>query len=179
MERKSVRTRDGVELSYLTGGQGRPVFLLGGWSQTASVYAGQFEDFCQSHTVYALENRGHGASQKPADGYRIHRFAKDLFDVVEALDLRDFDAVGHSLSVAMLWAYLDMFGAERPARRLIFIDEPAALMARPSWTQQEINEAGSIHPTLESLDEMVVAIRRTRSVEDHLEIISGDVHQQG
>lgn len=173
MERKSVRTRDGVELSYLTGGQGRPVFLLGGWSQTASVYEGQFADFCQSHTVYALENRGHGASQKPTDGYRIHRFAKDLFDVVEALDLRDFDAVGHSLSVAMLWAYLDMFGAERPARRLIFIDEPAALMARPSWTQQEINEAGSIHPTLESLDEMVVAIRRTRSVEDHLEIISG------
>ncbi|SFK15807.1 Pimeloyl-ACP methyl ester carboxylesterase [Pseudovibrio ascidiaceicola] len=173
MERKTVQTRDGVELSYLTGGQGRPVFLLGGWSQTATVYAGQFADFCQSHTVYALENRGHGDSQKPSDGYRIERFAKDLFDVVEALDLRDFDAVGHSLSVAMLWDYMEMFGTERPARRLICIDEPAALMARPSWTEKETNEAGSIHPNLESLDEMVTAIRQTRSIEDHLEIIGG------
>ncbi len=113
MERKSVQTRDGVQLSYLTGGHGRPVFLLGGWSQAATLYAGQFADFCQSHTVYALDNRGHGDSQKPTDGYRIERFAKDLFDVVEALDLHDFDAVGHSLSVAMLWAYMDMFGTER------------------------------------------------------------------
>jgi len=173
MERKTVMTRDGVELSYLTGGQGRPVLLLGGWSQTATVWAGQFADFCQSHTVYALDNRGHGESQKPSDGYRIQRLAKDLFDVVEALDLRDFDAVGHSLSVAMLWAYQDMFGTDRPARRMVFIDEPAALMARPSWTEQEINEAGSIHPTLEALDEMVRSIRETRSIEDHLAIIGG------
>ncbi|GHB23072.1 AB hydrolase superfamily protein YdjP [Pseudovibrio japonicus] len=171
MERKTVQTRDGVQLSYLTGGHGRPVLLLGGWCQTATVYAGQFADFCQSHTVIALDNRGHGESEKPADGYRIERFAKDLFDVVEALDLRDFDAVGHSLSVAMLWDYVAMFGTERPPRRLISIDEPAALLARPSWTEREIEEAGAIHPSLESLDEMVVAVRKTRTVEDHLAII--------
>lgn len=171
MERKSVQTRDGVRLSYLTGGHGRPVILLGGWSQAATLYAGQFEAFSQSHTVYALDNRGHGESEKPATGYRIQRLAKDLFDVIEALDLTDFDVVAHSLSVSMMWAYLDMFDTERPPRRLVFIDEPSALLAHPSWTEQEIAEAGAFVHSLERLEKLVGRVRETRSIEDHLAFI--------
>ncbi|GHB23066.1 hydrolase signal peptide protein [Pseudovibrio japonicus] len=171
MERKSVQTRDGVRLSYLTGGQGRPVILLGGWSQAATVYAGQFEAFTQSHRVYALDNRGHGESEKPPSGYRMQRLAKDLYDVIEALDLTDFDVVAHSLSVSLMWAYLDMFDTERSPRRLVFIDEPSAMLARPSWTEQEIAETGAFVPSLEGLDGLLRVIRGTQNVDDHLAFI--------
>ncbi|KZL05426.1 AB hydrolase superfamily protein YdjP [Pseudovibrio axinellae] len=171
MERKCVQTRDGVTLSYLTGGRGPAVLLMGGWSQAATLFDRQFRDFAQTHTVYALDNRGHGDSQKPSDGYRIQRMAKDLLDVVEALGLTEFDIVAHSLSVAIVWAYLDMFGTTNPPRRLIFIDQPAALLARPSWTQKQISQAGAVISSLETLDDLLTRIRATDTIEDHLSII--------
>lgn len=173
MERRTVRTRDGVGLSYLAGGAGRPMILMAGWSQAATLFAGQFAAFSAAGQVIALDNRGHGESDKPGDGYRVQRFAKDLYDVIEALELKDFDIVSHSLSVSVTWSYLDMFGAERPARRLVLIDEPAALLARPGWDADEIAAAGAVIPSLEVLEAVKAKVRATRTVEDHLGIVGG------
>ncbi|MTH96863.1 alpha/beta fold hydrolase [Roseibium sp. RKSG952] len=173
MERKITTTRDGVSLSFLTGGRGRDLLMLGGWSQAATLFTGQFEAFAQSHRIVALDNRGHGESAKPGDGYRIQRLAKDLFDVIVYLGLHDFDLVAHSLSVSMTWAYLDMFGPERPPRRLVLIDEPAALLARPDWPDTEAAQAGAVIPSLEAMSGLLEAVRNTRTVDDHLAIVGG------
>ena len=173
MERRTVRTRDGVGLSCLIGGTGRPLVMLCGWSQAATIFERQFDDFSTIATVFALDTRGHGESDKPAGGYRIQRLAKDLFDVLEALGLDDYDLLAHSLGVSVAWSYLDMFGAERSPRRLVLVDEPAALVARPDWSEDEIARAGAIIPSLEALSGLQQTVLACDVPETHADLLRG------
>jgi non-heme chloroperoxidase len=79
MEKKTIRTKDGVMLSFLEGGEGDPLVMLTGWSQSAAMYGRQFDDFCRIARVIALDHRGHGDSDKPEHGYRVQRLAKDIY----------------------------------------------------------------------------------------------------
>jgi len=171
MQKKFVRTKDGVSLSYLEGGRGRPLIMLPGWSQTAAMYAGQFEDFCQVGRVIALDHRGHGDSDKPDHGYKVQRLAKDLLETIEALNLDKPDLIAHSMGAAVVWSYLLQFAEERPPRRLVFIDEPRALLARPGWSEQERQQAGAIVPSLEVLAEFVARVRVSDTPEALIEIL--------
>ncbi|HTU57332.1 MAG TPA: alpha/beta fold hydrolase, partial [Polyangiales bacterium] len=50
-----------------------------------------------THTVLAIDRRGHGRSHKPpAHAYHFSDFAADLCAVIEALDLRQIYGIGHS-----------------------------------------------------------------------------------
>lgn len=167
MERRSFVASDGTELSYLTGGDGPPIVMLHGWSQSATGFSGQFLDFSRQHRVFALDWRGHGESKRPDHGYRICRFAKDLYDLTAALGLTEFDVLAHSLGVSALWAYLSMFGDERGPRRMVFVDEPAALLARPDWSHETCAEAGAIVPSLEALADFTAAVRAADTPQAH------------
>ncbi|MEM7446227.1 MAG: alpha/beta hydrolase [Pseudomonadota bacterium] len=151
MERRAVTTSDGVRLSYLVGGTGQPIVMVPGWSQTATSFENQFAALCSVSRVIALDMRGHGESEKPDHGYRVQRLAKDLFDVIEALNLDQPDLLGHSMGAAVIWSYLSLFRAERPARKLIFVDEGAALMARPDWNEGKRAQAGCVFPSMDAL----------------------------
>lgn len=163
MQRKSIRTKDGVTLSYLEGGEGHPLVMLAGWSQTAGMYERQFEDFCRFARVIALDHRGHGESDKPDHGYRVQRLAKDLFELIDGLGLAEPDILAHSMGAAVTWSYLSLFGAERPPRRLVLVDEPRALLARPDWSDKEREEAGAIVPSLDALSDFASNVRQSDS----------------
>ena len=95
--KNSVTTSDGVRLSYLEAGSGKPLVLIPGWSQTAEQFKFQLEGLSDRYHVIALDLRGHGDSDKPVFGYRIQRLAKDVADVLKALDLKDVTILGHSM----------------------------------------------------------------------------------
>ncbi|WP_419906441.1 alpha/beta fold hydrolase [Hoeflea sp.] len=171
MRRKSVVTGDGISLSYLEGGSGPPLIMLHGWSQSAILFSGQFHALCTKHTVYALDWRGHGESEKTGHGYRIARFAKDLHDFVEALKIDHFHVLAHSLGASAVWAYLMLFPNDRRPQKLIFVDEPAALLARPDWDRTTCLNAGAIIPTMEDLRKFKSAVIATETPEAHADIM--------
>lgn len=171
MERKSIRTHDGVTLSYLEGGEGHPLVMLPGWSQTAAMYERQFDAFCRIARVIALDHRGHGESDKPDHGYRVQRLAKDLCELIETLQLVEPDILAHSMGAAVTWSYLSLFGAERPPRRLVFVDEPRALLARPDWSEDEREAAGAVIPSLDALSGFVTKVRESDRPETVAEIL--------
>lgn len=144
-ERRSFTTADGVRLSYLEAGEGRPMLLLHGWSQAALMWHGQIEAFRQTHRVIALDMRGHGGSDKPEHGYRIARLVQDLAEFMTALDLEDVVLVAHSLGCSVALGYLDLFGPSRIGRLVLF-DESAALCDNPTLTPDEREAAGATLP---------------------------------
>ena len=106
--------------------------------------------------MIALDLRGHGDSERPAHGYRISRLAKDVHDVLEALDLEGVTLLGHSMGCSVIWCYWDLFGSERLAK-LVLVDQMALLTANPIWSQAEKEAAGSIFDP-DSLYEIVNAL---------------------
>ncbi|MDQ0511520.1 alpha/beta fold hydrolase [Ancylobacter amanitiformis] len=145
------RTRDGVTLHYLAAGEGRPVILIPGWSQTALEWTFQIAHLAATHHVLAVDMRGHGLSDKPRHGYRIARLAADLDELIRGHGLRDVTLVGHSMGASVIWCYLELYG-EANIDRLVFVDQAAAIVASPGWTEAERLDAGSILSASEATD---------------------------
>jgi len=134
-------TSDGVLLHYVEAGQGDPLVLLPGWSQSAAMFRFQIEAFAATHRVVAVDPRGHGESAKPDHGYNAHRMAADIRELVVALDLRGINLLGHSGGVKYIWAYSELYGADR-LRRLIIVDDSPRMLDNPAWTDAQRAEVG-------------------------------------
>ena len=106
-----VTTSDGVRLRYVEAGAGKPILMIPGWSQTAEQFKHQVEGLSARYRVIAVDMRGHGESDKPEFGYKISRLAKDVHDMIQALDLEEVNILGHSMGCSVIWNYYDMFGA--------------------------------------------------------------------
>jgi non-heme chloroperoxidase len=111
-----------IDLHYVEQGQGQPVVLVHGWSQSTRCFAKQLAGLSAHYRVIAVDMRGHGESPKPSHGYRVARLAQDLHEFLARLDLRNVALVGHSMGSSVIWSYLEQYGAERVAK-LIFIDQ--------------------------------------------------------
>ena len=90
-------TSDGVQLSYIRQGSGRPIVLIHGWSQCAEEFKHQIEPLSARYDVIAVDQRSHGESQKVSYGLRISRLSKDLYELLTELDLNDVALLGHSM----------------------------------------------------------------------------------
>ena len=112
-----VVTRDHLQLACLDRGAGRPVVLVHGWSLSSAIWTLQTDALAaQGVRVIAYDRRGHGASDKPDDGYDMDRLADDLAAVFEHLDVRDAVLVGHSMGAGEVVRYLARHGTQRVGR---------------------------------------------------------------
>ncbi|CAN1506105.1 MhpC Predicted hydrolases or acyltransferases (alpha/beta hydrolase superfamily) [Rhabdaerophilaceae bacterium] len=112
---------DGLRLAFLDrfdGGHGTPVLLIHGFaSSIATNWEGPAWIKTYAHAGYrvlALENRGHGASDKPYDpsAYATQRMAKDALALLEHLGLDCAFVQGYSMG-ARIAAFLALAHPER------------------------------------------------------------------
>jgi non-heme chloroperoxidase len=141
--RETFVTSDGVQLSYIRQGSGRPIVLIHGWSQCAEEFKHQIEPLSARYDVIAVDQRSHGESQKVPYGLRISRLSKDLYELVTELDLNGVALLGHSMGACVIRCYIDLFGPERLSK-IILVDQSPFLMTDPYWTQQEVEHSGAI-----------------------------------
>ena len=94
----SVRSADGVLISFQTAGEG-PVSLVfvHGWTCDRSYWRGQLEYFAQNHRVVALDLAGHGESGLNRDDWTLSAFGHDVVAVMDSLQLKGVVLVGHSM----------------------------------------------------------------------------------
>jgi non-heme chloroperoxidase len=140
--RRWVDVAGGVRLHTLQAGAGPPLVMLPGWSQTAEMFREQLVGLSGERRVIAVDHRGHGPSSAPAGGYRIHRLAADLEQLLRRLELERVDLLAHSMGVSVACAYLDLFGPERISS-LVLVDEMPRALREPDWTDEQAEEAGA------------------------------------
>jgi non-heme chloroperoxidase len=169
----SVKTSDGVNLHYLEAGSGKPLVMIPGWSQTAEQFRYQLAGLKDRYRVIALDMRGHGESDKPDFGYKISRLAKDVRDVLLALDLRDVNILGHSMGCSVIWNYWDLFGADRLSK-LMLVDQMPVITSNPAWSPAELEASGAIF-NCESLYNTINALAGPDGVETTKKFIGGMV----
>ena len=136
-------TNDGYRLHYIEAGSGAPLVMIPGWSQTAAQFKHQIAGLSDKYHVIALDMRGHGESDKPDHGYRIHRLSKDVYDFLGSRGLTGVTLAGHSMGCSVIWGYWELFGRERLSK-LILIDQMPMITANPIWPEQEKVDAGAL-----------------------------------
>ncbi|MEW5764537.1 MAG: alpha/beta fold hydrolase [Acidobacteriota bacterium] len=124
------------------GGRGGiPVVFVHGLGGDRRVWAAQLEHLRKTRRAIALDLRGHGESDPspdPRGAYAPQGFAEDVEAVANALGLKRFVLVGHSLGGAVVGAY----AGDHPGRvaGLLFDDPVGALNQIPrasmeSWLE--------------------------------------------
>ena len=114
---------NGLKLHYLDyGTAGRPPMVcLHGGAAHAHWFDFVAGGFTADHHVRALDLRGHGDSEwADPPVYSFDKYASDVAEVVEKLDLHDFVLVGHSMGGMVSLVY----AATHPGRvgRLVLVD---------------------------------------------------------
>lgn len=128
-----ITTNDGVKIYYEETGQGKPLVLIHGWSCSGRFFKRNIDELAKSCRVINMDLRGHGQSDKPEWGYRISRMARDVKDLIEALNLEDVTLLGWSMGGSVIWSYLDLFGNEHLAKTLI-VDQSPRQYYNAEWT---------------------------------------------
>lgn len=136
-----VTTPHGVRLAYVdSGGPGRPILALHGAFGRGRTFMPLAEHL--GRRVIALDQRGHGLSDKPGD-YSREGFLADTAAFIEALDLAPVTIAGHSLGA--LNAY--QLAARRPelVESFVAIDFPAeAGTSTDPWLDELPDRFGSL-----------------------------------
>jgi pimeloyl-ACP methyl ester carboxylesterase len=107
-----------VEIAYLDEGEGDPVLLVHGFASSKNVnwvYPTWVSELRKSgRRVVALDNRGHGDSEKLYDPrqYSIATMAGDVVALLDHLDIPRADIMGYSLGARMT-AWLGRHAPER------------------------------------------------------------------
>ena len=123
-------TSDGAELFYKDWGQGQPIVFSHGWPLSADAWDAQMLFFGQNgFRVIAHDHRGHGRSSQPWDGNNMDRYADDLAELIEQLDLRDVILIGHSTGGGEVSHYIGRHGNERVAK-VVLVGAVPPLMLR-------------------------------------------------
>ncbi len=94
-----VRLATGVRLRYAELGDpaAPPLVLLHGYTDSWFSYSRVLPLLAARHHVFALDQRGHGDSDRPARGYAMPDFAADVVAFLDAQGIRRAAVVGHSL----------------------------------------------------------------------------------
>ena len=166
-------TSDGVQLSYIRQGSGRPIVLIHGWSQCAEEFKHQIGPLSSRYDVIAVDQRSHGESQKVSYGLRISRLSKDLYELLTELDLNNVAVLGHSMGSCVIWCYLDLFGPERLSK-VILVDQSPFLMTDPHWTREEVEDSGAVD-TPQKVFDTIAALRGREAEQLTRQMVDGMV----
>jgi len=142
------------------GGAGRPLVFLHATGFHARLWVPYARRFAPRHRVLCLDQRGHGESDKPPTGYRWEAFADDFAGFLDALDLRDVDAVGHSMGGTVIAAAAAM-GSRRVARAVLLdpVLIPGSPLPEPAWDNLLASGARKRRDVWGSREEMFQALR--------------------
>jgi len=90
-------TVDGMSFHYRDwGGSGQPVVLFHGLASTCHIWDMVAPILAQDYTVIAVDQRGHGLSDKPDEGYDIDSVTQDALGVIKGLGVDNPVVIGHS-----------------------------------------------------------------------------------
>lgn len=120
----STFSSDGISIAYQVFGQGSPILLIHGFAsniQVNWVQTGWVDTLVDAgHRVIALDNRGHGQSQKLYDPklYFAHEMAEDAARLLDHLEIGTATVMGYSMG-ARISCFLALQHPERVDRLVL------------------------------------------------------------
>ncbi|WP_422360801.1 alpha/beta fold hydrolase [Reichenbachiella sp.] len=85
-----------VSIYYETYGQGEPLLLLHGYTQSSKSWKDFVEYYAQDYKVYLIDLRGHGKSSPFTETFKVEDATKDILALIQTLKLEKIKGIGFS-----------------------------------------------------------------------------------
>ena len=101
---------NGIRIAYGVRGSGPPLVLIMGYRLSSLAWPLDFiEALAERFTVVFFDNRGTGTSDKPTFGYEISNMAKDVFGLLDHLEIGRANLLGYSMGGAIAQEFVRQF----------------------------------------------------------------------
>jgi pimeloyl-ACP methyl ester carboxylesterase len=131
-----IHLRTGVNVNHVAQGDpsGVPVLLLHAWGESLGCFDRLSSLLPPTIRTLAMDQRGHGHSEKPADGYSLISCAGDVLAFLDAMDVASAVLVGSSSGGYVA----QQVAVNSPARvrGLVLIGAPRSLRGRPPFADE-------------------------------------------
>ena len=94
---------NGKKIYYEVYGEGKPLFLLHGYTQSTKSWKPYVKDYEDTYEVYLVDLAGHGRSEPLKEDLSIRSVAEDLNDLIKYLQLDEIQAIGFSFGGDVLY----------------------------------------------------------------------------
>ncbi|MEY2606827.1 MAG: hypothetical protein QOH31_4660 [Verrucomicrobiota bacterium] len=111
---------DGVQLHYMTAGQGPTIILLHGYAETSRMWRPIIPLLAARFTVIAPDLPGIGESAIPASGLDMKTSAIRIHGLARSLGVEKARVVGHDIGLMVAYAYAAQFPTE--VEKLVVMD---------------------------------------------------------
>jgi len=103
---------EGKKLHYITAGEGPPLILLHGYTQTSRMWRPLIDKLKDKFTVIAPDLPGIGDSDVPKDGCDMKTAAIRIHALAKSIGVTKACVVGHDIGLMVAYAYAAQFSAE-------------------------------------------------------------------
>ncbi|HWO96154.1 MAG TPA: alpha/beta hydrolase [Bacillus sp. (in: firmicutes)] len=125
-------TDDDVNIYYRVKGEGTPIIFIHGWLSNHKFFFRQEQSLSAKLKIVTFDLRDHGKSGRGKNDLTLHRFALDVKQLMEHLDLRDAVIFGWSMGASVFFEYVKSFGTSRLSKACI-IDMSPKLINEEDW----------------------------------------------
>lgn len=132
---KTAKLSSGVSVEYAEQGEtsGIPVIFLHGITDSWHSFESVFPLLPSSVHAFAISQRGHGDSEKPASGYAMKDFSNDVAAFLRDMKLGAAIIVGHSMGGVIA----QQFALDHPSlcKGLVIVSSDAGFRQNPGMTE--------------------------------------------
>jgi pimeloyl-ACP methyl ester carboxylesterase len=104
-------TDDHVKIHFEEYGEGSKTILgVHGYQGSGDSYKEAFELIKGDYHFVVYDERAHGRSDTPPNGYTMSRYAQDLRGLIKHLGLKNIIIAGYSMGMHIVWDYIRQYG---------------------------------------------------------------------
>jgi pimeloyl-ACP methyl ester carboxylesterase len=131
-----VHLNTGIDVRYVATGHpsGVPVLLLHAWGESLGCFDRLLPLLPTTIRVLAMDQRGHGDSDKPSDGYSLAAYADDVTAFLDAMGLPSSVLVGSSSGGYV--AQQVAITSPKRVRGLVLVGAPRSLHGRAPFADE-------------------------------------------
>lgn len=120
-------TSDNAKIYYEIKGEGKAIIFIHGFSEDHNSFRIQQRVLSKKYKIITYDLRGHGASDRVDYGLNLERFARDLKELIDTLNLKDVTLVGWSMGGTIIFEYIRQFGINNIYKISIVDTSPKAI----------------------------------------------------
>jgi len=128
----NLMTTDNTNIYYEIEGEGDPIVFIHGFTESHNSFKIQQKVLSKKYKVISYDLRGHGKSDRVDYGLSLERFALDLRELIDYLELENIVLVGWSMGASVIFEYINLFGMERLSK-ICIIDKSPRVINDDAW----------------------------------------------